>query len=151
LGKWGANHAADPLITQKGEDGQLYFLMIKRVDNGQWALPGGMLDSSEAGMPRGPMQAALRELFEEAGLDLRAERNEAKIIYQGYVDDPRNTDNAWMETVVYHIHLNEASLVKLTAGDDASVAKWAKFDSDDYENLFASHKKFIDLAAEAYK
>ena len=25
-------------------------------------------------------------------------------IYRGYVDDPRNTDNAWMETVVMHFH-----------------------------------------------
>ena len=100
LGKWGANHAADPLITQKGDDGQLYFLMIKRKDNGQWALPGGMLDTEEAGLPRGPMQAALRELFEEAGLDLSTQKNSAEVIYRGYVDDPRNTDNAWMETVV---------------------------------------------------
>ena len=25
-------------------------------------------------------------------------------IYRGYVDDPRNTDNAWMETVVINFH-----------------------------------------------
>ena len=25
-------------------------------------------------------------------------------IYKGYVDDPRNTDNSWMETVVYNFH-----------------------------------------------
>jgi len=25
-------------------------------------------------------------------------------VYSGYVDDPRNTDNAWMETVVYNFH-----------------------------------------------
>ena len=25
-------------------------------------------------------------------------------MYSGYVDDPRNTDNAWMETVVYNFH-----------------------------------------------
>ena len=25
-------------------------------------------------------------------------------IYEGYVDDPRNTDNAWMETVAYNFH-----------------------------------------------
>ena len=26
------------------------------------------------------------------------------VIYQGYVDDPRNTDNAWYETQVIHFH-----------------------------------------------
>ena len=25
-------------------------------------------------------------------------------VYKGYVDDPRNTDNAWMETVAYNFH-----------------------------------------------
>lgn len=25
-------------------------------------------------------------------------------IYAGYVDDPRNTDNAWMETVAVNFH-----------------------------------------------
>ena len=30
-----------------------------------------------------------------------------KEVYKGYVDDPRNTDNAWMETVAYLIHDNE--------------------------------------------
>lgn len=25
-------------------------------------------------------------------------------VYQGYVDDPRNTDNAWLETVVRNFH-----------------------------------------------
>ena len=25
-------------------------------------------------------------------------------LYKGYVDDPRNTDNAWMETVVVNFH-----------------------------------------------
>ena len=24
--------------------------------------------------------------------------SDGKLLYQGYVDDPRNTDNAWMET-----------------------------------------------------
>ena len=25
-------------------------------------------------------------------------------VYKGYVDDPRNTDNAWMETVACNFH-----------------------------------------------
>ena len=28
----------------------------------------------------------------------------ASVIYRGYVDDPRNTDNAWVETTCYHFH-----------------------------------------------
>ena len=37
-----------------------------------------------------------------------------KEIYRGYVDDPRNTDNAWMETIAFHFH------------DDGSVFKRIK-------------------------
>ena len=25
-------------------------------------------------------------------------------VYQGYIDDPRNTDNAWIETLAYNFH-----------------------------------------------
>ena len=36
-------------------------------------------------------QEAVRALF-QAGVD----------VYEGYVDDPRNTDNAWMESRLAH-------------------------------------------------
>ena len=29
-------------------------------------------------------------------------------VYRGYVDDPRNTDNAWMETVAQNFHMEES-------------------------------------------
>ena len=28
-------------------------------------------------------------------------------VYKGYVDDPRNTDNAWIETTAVHFHCND--------------------------------------------
>ena len=40
----------------------------------------------------------------------------------GYVDDPRNTDNAWMETTAFLFHDSEGDKVAkfdLKAGDDA--------------------------------
>lgn len=51
LGKWGPNHAADPIVTRwkrdsKGKivmvDGRprLEFVAIKRKDTGVWAIPG---------------------------------------------------------------------------------------------------------------
>ncbi len=51
LGKWGPNHAADPVVTRwkRTEDGErvmlhdkpcLEFVAIKRGDTGEWALPG---------------------------------------------------------------------------------------------------------------
>lgn len=55
-------------------------------------------------------QAAQREFCEEAlGLDtcptsLRSLWASGLIVYQGVVADPKNTDNAWKETVVFNYH-----------------------------------------------
>ena len=34
-----------------------------------------------------------------------------KQVYRGYVDDPRNTDNSWMETVAVNFHDETGELV----------------------------------------
>ena len=33
-------------------------------------------------------------------------------VYEGYADDPRNTDNAWLETTVCNYHDNEGKILK---------------------------------------
>jgi ADP-ribose pyrophosphatase len=69
-------------------------------------------------------------------------------LIKGYVDDPRNTDNAWMETVACLFHDGEGNQIgqfKLKAGDDAKALQW--MDIDDDLNLYASHKMFLMLAA----
>ena len=50
LGKWGPNHAADPIVTRWNpeDDYELQVVAIKRTDTGDWALPGGMVDDGEA-------------------------------------------------------------------------------------------------------
>lgn len=66
-------------------------------------------------------------------------------VYSGYVDDPRNTDNAWMETVAYNFHDDDGSIVgdlKLKAGDDAVGVRWVDISSD--IKLYASHKNIVD-------
>lgn len=71
-------------------------------------------------------------------------------VYQGYVDDYRNTDNAWMETVAYNYHDDQGTHVgklKLSAGDDAAAVKW--LDIDKGTKLHANHidilKKVVTL------
>ena len=43
LGKWGPNHAADPIVTRfdPSRPDRLQVVAIKRKDTGDWALPGG--------------------------------------------------------------------------------------------------------------
>lgn len=70
-------------------------------------------------------------------------------IYSGYVDDPRNTDNAWIETTAYNFHdeagtiLNE---IKFQAGDDAGNVRW--LDIDQNLNLYANHRDIVGKIAE---
>ncbi|XP_044529057.1 ADP-ribose pyrophosphatase, mitochondrial-like [Gracilinanus agilis] len=132
LGHWGPNHAADPIITRWKRDSSgnkvfhphsgkniLQFVAIKRKDCGEWAIPGGMVDPGEK------ISATLkREFGEEAMNSLQkstAEKQEMEeqlhklfsqehlVVYKGYVDDPRNTDNMWIETEAVNYHDETAS------------------------------------------
>lgn len=146
LGNWGPNHAADPIITRYNPStGNLEVLLIKR-DNNEWAIPGGMVDASDPNISA----AAARELQEETGTKISMA--DAKEIYRGTVRDPRNTDNAWMETVALHKHLdNKLSLLadkNLKAHDATEIKKirWVKWDDPRMNNLYASHTEFIQKA-----
>ncbi len=134
LGKWGPNFAADPIITRVNDNNQLEMLAIQRKDTGQWAIPGGMVDSGELAS-----QTLQRELKEEAGIVLNLSR--AETIFKGYVDDPRNTDNAWMETTAAHLHLSsaEAKSLKLKAGSDAAKVQWLVLTPEHIKALYADH------------
>lgn len=166
LGRWGPNHAADPIVTRwkrnntgameinkNTEKPILQFVAIQRRDSGEWAIPGGMVDPGETvsiTLKREFMEEALNSLEKD-----NAEREELEKsienffkngdeIYKGYVDDPRNTDNAWMETVALNFHDEDGSEVgklTLTSGDDACNIKW--MDVNACLNLYANHSEFI--------
>ena len=135
LGKWGPNHAADPIVTRfHPETGVLQLVAILRADVQRWALPGGMVEAgqgisatirrdfeAEVGDHDDPEEKAtmsrlLDALF--AGIDddeglgghhhLVSRRLAPRLVYRGYVDDPRNTDNAWIETSACLFHCTEA-------------------------------------------
>lgn len=143
---WGPNHAADFLLTRyNGENKSLEALLIQRK-NGQWAIPGGMVDPGES-----PLQAASRELKEEASVTSGSLSTIAQL-YRGYVDDSRNTDNAWMETAVFHHHVGAVSAsTDMTphAGSDAKNAKWTPLSPEVIRNLFASHPTFMEMGLQA--
>ena len=64
LGKFGPNHAADPIVTRfhPKDPEKLQFVAIQRKDTGDWALPGGMVDAGE-----NTSLTVRREFEEEAG------------------------------------------------------------------------------------
>lgn len=144
LGKWGPNYAADPIITRINNEGKcLELLAIQRRDNGQWAIPGGMVDRGEL-----VTRTLSRELREETGVTLEMER--AELIFQGYVDDPRNTDHAWMETTARHLHLDPETAERLEprAGSDARAVRWLPLSAEVIATLYASHCSLVRKALE---
>ncbi|XP_045676085.1 ADP-ribose pyrophosphatase, mitochondrial isoform X1 [Phyllostomus hastatus] len=172
LGRWGPNHAADPIITRWKRDKSgnkithpisgkniLQFVAIKRKDCGEWAIPGGMVDPGEkisATLKREFGEEALNSLQKSSAEKRKLEEQlhklfsqEHLVIYKGYVDDPRNTDNAWMETEAVNYHDETGEIMDnltLEAGDDAGKVKWV--DISDKLKLYASHSQFIKLVAE---
>ncbi|XP_075977667.1 ADP-ribose pyrophosphatase, mitochondrial [Anticarsia gemmatalis] len=165
LGRWGPNHAADPIVTswKRLENGEiehdkankpiLQFVAIKRGDTGEWALPGGMVDPGEK-----VTATAVREFMEEATNSDTMSEDEKKawldkfvkffeggdVVYQGYIDDHRNTDNAWMESAAYNFHDNNGSIVggmRLHAGSDAAGVRWVDITPE--LKLYASHKEIV--------
>ncbi|XP_063720388.1 ADP-ribose pyrophosphatase, mitochondrial-like isoform X2 [Symsagittifera roscoffensis] len=166
LGKYGPNHAADPVVTcfsTKSGPKTLKLALISRQDTKEFALPGGMVDPGENELSG----TAIREFCEEAieGDETGAlspqekKKRRAEIvkrfvqhkqmeepIISKVVDDPRNTDNAWMETQAFWFHFaTEDDLGrKLQAGDDAVGAQWVDLDADfDINCLYADHSEIV--------
>lgn len=177
LGRWGCNHAADPIVTTWSRDPRtnkiridpvsgkpvLKFVGIERRDTKEWAIPGGMRDPGEV-----ITKTLVREFAEEAldyevkydkndKINTKAGQLEEKLsrffrngtqIYKGYVDDPRNTDNAWMETIACNFHDETGDLIgclELKGGDDANHATWMELSKN--LKLFASHYDFLEHVA----
>ncbi len=196
LGHYGPNHAADPIVLRRDEDGNLFLLSVARKDNdkkptGQRAFPGGMVDKNE-----NYLRTAWRELAEEAlgksdsvftqedhdringeiakidetlpneektqkvneirigvmvdKISAYDEFKNCKTVYKGVVDDPRNTDNAWMETVAVVVEFDHnsplaqlTSLQNLEAGDDAEHAEWTPVTRELVEKMYASHGEIL--------
>jgi ADP-ribose pyrophosphatase len=169
LGKWGPNCAADPLVTRwKRDDSNniilvnsfpiLQFVAIKRRDTGDMAIPGGMVEPGEemsltAKREFGEEALNSLEMSEDSRTDLSVKLEsffkDSHCIYEGYVDDPRNTDNAWMVTKCFLWHDNKGHVMsnfELNAGDDACEVMWYDYTYNNTLNLYASHAEFVKTA-----
>ncbi len=148
LGRFGPNHAADPIITRFNFwNFQIEFIGVLRNDTNEWAIPGGMVDPGEK------VTATLkREFTEEAASKCNKNiideifENET-ILYAGPTyGDPRTTDNAWIETYVAHYHINFNLWSKLKLSNQETENQSVKWISCNNKKLYGDHAKFIKLA-----
>ena len=171
LGKHGENTAADPIVFRRHTDPEtgdtkLQMIAIQRRDNGMWAIPGGMTDFGES-----ISETLGRELREEAlGESVTLEQakvfdrnfktlfeEKGTLVYQGAVDDFRNTDTSWMSSKVKCVELTENDAEKLgwdmtlTAGDDAKEARWMDITSDNLKSMNANHGDFVARAVQMWQ
>lgn len=155
LGLWGPNWAADVIITKEVGEKLWVLLCEKQVGDGDSVLcfPAGMVEPGD----RVP-ETLRRELCEEAvddnsAVDELFDKCCIGCVYAGWVDDWRNTDNAWMVTQAYHFHATVEVASKLTLGvkDVGEIKKSAWYDVTTIDKMYASHKDWLDKVHGDYR
>jgi len=125
--------AADSMIFCKNE-GTLQLLLIKRKNDpgkGMWAFPGGFVEDGEE-----LEAAAIRELQEETGLEMRALKQLHTFATVGR--DPRFRSLS----VIHYAIVDTPGNVK--GDDDAAEAKWVNV--KDITEMAFDHKMILDFA-----
>ncbi len=138
LGKWGPNLAVDPVVTRLNpRNGKLELALVKRKESDQWGLPGTFSLPGES-----PAQAVSRSLFEKTGLknEFLGGRQTGTFVIKDY----RNTDNAWIESIVIHLHLQGEDACGLqTSIPKILDADWIFPSTELSKHLFANHAWLI--------
>ncbi|EEC14441.1 nudt9 protein, putative, partial [Ixodes scapularis] len=156
LGRWGPNHAADPVVTSKA------VLTVPA------STANSSCDTDYKMMPQVKKRQTFNSKMKRGGfhagktaccIGMQCYRDpyafgvslllSCIMVYKGYVDDPRNTDNAWMETVAYNFHDGAGNTVgkfSLEAGDDAAKVRWTDVGKE--LRLYASHSDLLQKAAD---
>lgn len=147
LGKWGVNFTGDAVVSRiNTKTNLLEVLLVYRQTTKEWALPGGFVDNGED-----EKKTIERELREATGIDV--EMNKAEIIYEGYVDDQRNTDNAWIETTAMHLHIDRdlSTTWNIKAGDGVTATEWTEINAESIQKMYANHGMIVRKVIETFK
>lgn len=149
----GNNRCADVGLTHEG-DAEIgkpqprQIALIRRGDDGTWALPGGRVDPGEQ-----PAEAMLRELLEETGVDLSTVNCDVRVLRRDIpVNDPRNVPgDRWVTTTLSIATTPECP--PLVAGTDAIDARWfpittvpeliAHLNAEGLGELYQPHPKLL--------
>ena len=127
---------AGALIVENGK-----ILLVKRAIEpffGYWDIPGGFLNENEH-----PADGAIRETLEETGLNV-----EPLAFFGIFIDYYEGEGGGFTHNTYYIVKPIGGAL---SAGDDASEAKWFSFDSLPENIAFPNHaKKVLRLLIEKF-
>ncbi|MFK7753439.1 MAG: NUDIX domain-containing protein [Sedimentitalea sp.] len=130
-------NTADTVVVQSG-----HVLLVKRdlqPGKGLWALPGGHIDPGETAL-----DAAIRELYEEAGLDMPKGAMRGRLRERRVFDHPERSEKGWVRTEAFVFELQDrAKLEKVKSGSDAAAARWVPITEITPDTLFEDHFDII--------
>ncbi|XP_066542051.1 transient receptor potential cation channel subfamily M member 2-like isoform X2 [Hoplias malabaricus] len=105
----GPNHTLDTVFT-RFEGPILEFLAVWEETAQCWTFPGGPAHPGEL-LPLRLETTLGKKLYKKIKAEVESGTG-VKEVFRGYVDDSRNTDNAWVETIVITVHLDWKSLLR---------------------------------------
>jgi ADP-ribose pyrophosphatase YjhB (NUDIX family)/nicotinamidase-related amidase len=137
---WWINTTVDPVILRKNTFTQkLQVLLVKRKHSRFWELPWTFQHTGE------DIQTAIeRWLKEKIWIKIG---QPFSVLRQLYVADDRNTDDAWIETVPWHILISpqESSKFKFSLGKSVEDVAWIDTDSTILHSMYANHADIIRM------
>lgn len=125
---------ATDLVIFKIIEGEKHILLIQRKNNpyqGQWALPGGFVETDEK-----VITAAARELQEETSVEVE----EKDLRFINFFDEPNRDPRGRIISFAFAAEVPPET--RHQAGDDAKEARW--FAVDQLPELAFDHKKIIE-------
>eukprot|EP00050_Salpingoeca_kvevrii_P012016 m.19842 g.19842 ORF g.19842 m.19842 type:complete len:193 (+) comp3780_c0_seq2:57-635(+) len=160
----GPNRAEDQIITRWkiNKNGSrverqgkpvLEFVAIRRADDHKWALPGGFVRQNGV-LPIMRKAFGLEESTTADDEELREVeemlKTRGETVFSGFMDDPRNTDNAWVETTAVNVHDDRQILAKFQLLDHTSRdildVTWAVAHKN--LDLFVDHQALLQRVVE---
>lgn len=156
LGRWGPNHAADVIVTRTTEAGEhMALLCTKKVGDGKSALcwPAGMVEPGHTVPQTLKLELTQEALKDSPAVDRLFNECDKGLVYAGLVDDWRNTDDAWIETVAQHFHATEeiAKQLQLAVADTEEIEKVAWVSMANVSSMYASHFEWFTTVYERLK
>ena len=145
--EWGPNHVADPIVITYDNTRQIYQVLVIEIKDAFciYSLPSGKPDTNKS-----ISTTLTQELKDKTNIIL--DTKSSQFIYSGYVNDARNTDNAWLETCVYLFNINQSQrliLLNVISSENSSIStKLIDIDDENeiYKNLYTNHKEFIQMS-----